>query len=125
MLTGQHVSHHVHHLCCYCYSPVVAVSAWAWTLNAWKPQHCSALFCCVCRCQVREVLEGYLDDDQDMKDMNITAKEQHALQQEEAQVGEGPDQWHAAVTARSHSRVQAVSSGCAWRVQRMPQQQES
>jgi hypothetical protein len=30
--------------------------------------------------QVREVLEGYLDDDQDMKDMNITAKEQHALQ---------------------------------------------
>jgi hypothetical protein len=30
---------------------------------------------------VREVLEGYLDDDQDMKDMNITAKEQHALQQ--------------------------------------------
>jgi hypothetical protein len=29
---------------------------------------------------VREVLEGYLDDDQDMKDMNITAKEQHALQ---------------------------------------------
>jgi hypothetical protein len=38
--------------------------------------------------QVREVLEGYLDDDQDMKDMNITAKEQHALQQAvEAQVG--------------------------------------
>jgi hypothetical protein len=37
--------------------------------------------------QVREVLEGYLDDDQDMKDMNITAKEQHALQQAvEAQV---------------------------------------
>lgn len=35
--------------------------------------------CCVQR-QVREVLEGYLDDDQDMKDMNITAKEQHALQ---------------------------------------------
>jgi hypothetical protein len=30
--------------------------------------------------QVREVLEGYLDDDQDMKDMNITAKEQHVLQ---------------------------------------------
>jgi hypothetical protein len=30
--------------------------------------------------QVREVLEGYLDDDQDMKDMNITAKEQHMLQ---------------------------------------------
>lgn len=29
---------------------------------------------------MREVLEGYLDDDQDMKDMNITAKEQHALQ---------------------------------------------
>jgi hypothetical protein len=38
--------------------------------------------------QVREVLEGYLDDDQDMKDMNITAKEQHAMQQAvEAQVG--------------------------------------
>lgn len=37
--------------------------------------------------QVREVLEGYLDDDQDMKDMNLTAKEQHALHQEmEAQV---------------------------------------
>jgi hypothetical protein len=36
--------------------------------------------------QVREVLEGYLDDDQDMKDMNLTAKEQHELQQAEAQV---------------------------------------
>jgi len=37
--------------------------------------------------QVREVLEGYLDDDQDMKDMNLTAKEQHELQQQaEAQV---------------------------------------
>ena len=39
---------------------------------------------------VREVLEGYLDDDQDMKDMNLTAKEQHAAQQAaEAQVRSG------------------------------------
>ena len=36
--------------------------------------------------QIREVLENYLDDDQDMRDMNLTAKEQHALQVAEAQV---------------------------------------
>jgi hypothetical protein len=32
------------------------------------------------------VLEGYLDDDHDMRAMNITAKEQHAAAQAEAAV---------------------------------------
>jgi hypothetical protein len=45
--------------------------------------------------QIREVLENYLDDDQDMRDMNLTAKEQHALQVAEAQV-RGPF-WEASV----------------------------
>jgi hypothetical protein len=31
--------------------------------------------------QIREVLEGYLDDDNDMHDMNLTAKELHAAQE--------------------------------------------
>lgn len=36
--------------------------------------------------QIREVLEKFLDDDQDMKDMNLTLKEQ-AQQAAEAEVG--------------------------------------
>jgi hypothetical protein len=39
--------------------------------------------------QIREVLEGYLDDDQDMHAMNISAKEQHALAQAAAAAAVG------------------------------------
>lgn len=39
------------------------------------------------------MLEGYLDDDQDMRNMNLTAKEQHAAAAAEAQVSPPPPLW--------------------------------
>lgn len=72
---------------------------------------------CVCvYLQVREVLEGYLDDDQDMKDMNITAKEQHALQVRKSCLHKAPASALLAAVGRTWGR------GLRWSCVRLDQQ---